>query len=110
MAPCGIGCESLLGNLVFVSEGQWIWLPNKGGTLALRSDLADAAAAATNYIDAAIAALPESVSPETVTNIVRECSLGGIWDRELEVWWTPVMVGGSLTYQATTNVNLNAEN
>ena len=48
MAPCGIGCESLLGNLVFVSEGQWIWLPNKGGTLALRSDLADAATAATN--------------------------------------------------------------
>ena len=45
----------------------------------------------------------------TVTNVVRECSLGGIWDAELEVWWTPVMVGGSLTYQATTNVNLNAE-
>lgn len=53
--------------------------------------------------------IPESVTPETVTNIVRECSLGGIWDAELEVWWTPVMVGGSLTYQATTNVNLNAE-
>lgn len=46
---------------------------------------------------------------EDVTNVVRACSLGGIWDRELEVWWTPVMVGGSLTYQATTNVNLNAE-
>lgn len=54
--------------------------------------------------------IPESVTPGTVTNIVRECSLGGIWDAELEVWWTPVMVGGSLTYQATTNVNLNAEN
>ena len=54
--------------------------------------------------------IPESVTPETVTNIVRGCSLGGIWDSELEVWWTPVMVGGSLTYQATTNVNLNAEN
>ena len=54
--------------------------------------------------------IPESVTPETVTNIVRELSLGGIWDAELEVWWTPVMVGGSLTYQATTNVNLNAEN
>ena len=46
---------------------------------------------------------------EDVTNVVRGCSLGGIWDAELEVWWTPVMVGGSLTYQATTNVNLNAE-
>jgi len=54
--------------------------------------------------------IPESVTPATVTNIIRELSLGGIWDNELEVWWTPVMVGGSLTYQATTNVNLNAEN
>lgn len=54
--------------------------------------------------------IPESVTPSAVTNIVRELSLGGIWDSELEVWWTPVMVGGSLTYQATTNVNLNAEN
>lgn len=33
---------------------------------------------------------------------------GGIWDQDLEVWWTPVMANGSLTYQATTNVNLNA--
>lgn len=59
-------------------------------------------AASEDYVDAAV--------PATVTNIIRELSLGGIWDSELEVWWTPVMVGGSLTYQATTNVNLNAEN
>lgn len=53
------------------------------------------------------------VSEATVTNIaeavVREKSLGGIWDRQLGVWWTPVMVNGALTYQATTNVNINAE-
>ena len=53
-------------------------------------------------------------SHEDVTNVaeavVREKSLGGIWDQELEVWWTPVMRGGALTYQATTNVNMNAEN
>ena len=42
--------------------------------------------------------------------VVREKSLGGIWDTQLEVWWTPVMRNGALTYQATTNVNLNAEN
>ena len=42
--------------------------------------------------------------------VVREMSLGGIWDAELEVWWTPRMRNGSLTYEATTNVNLNAEN
>ena len=39
---------------------------------------------------------------------VREYSLGGIWDTELEVWWTPRMRNGSLTYEATTNVNMEA--
>ena len=47
---------------------------------------------------------------QEVENTIREKSLGGIWDAQLEVWWTPVMVNGALTYQATTNVNLNAEN
>jgi len=47
---------------------------------------------------------------QEVENKIREKSLGGIWDEELQVWWTPVMRNGSLTYQATTNVNLNAEN
>ena len=64
----------------------------------------------TNVVDDAIAALPPSASPSIVTNIVRDLSLGGIWDDELEVWWTPRMRNGSLTYEATTNVNLNAEN
>ena len=50
------------------------------------------------------------VSRQVVTNIVRDLSLGGIWDSQLEVWWTPRMRNGSLTYEATTNVNLNAEN
>lgn len=45
---------------------------------------------------------------EIATNVVRECSLGGIWDATLQVWWTPVMANGKLTYQATTNVNMNA--
>ena len=62
-------------------------------------------------IAAATNAIPRSagVDAETVTNIVRDISLGGIWDETLQVWWTPVMRNGSLTYQATTNVNLNAE-
>ena len=58
--------------------------------------------------------LSGGVSEATVTNIaeavVREKSLGGIWDQELEVWWTPKMRNGALTYEATTNVNLNAGN
>lgn len=63
--------------------------------------------AATETNAAQTAAL--AAMPQTVTNIVREAS-GGIWDAELEVWWTPRMRNGSLTYEATTNVNLNAEN
>lgn len=50
-----------------------------------------------------------ATTPEDVTVMIRDQSLGGIWDQDLEVWWTPVMVNGSLTYRATTNVNLNAE-
>ena len=46
---------------------------------------------------------------DEVEEAIREKSLGGIWDQELGVWWTPVMVNGALTYQATTNVNLSAE-
>ena len=53
--------------------------------------------------------LDNAATKESVTNIVRDLSLGGIWDEELQVWWTPRMRNGSLTYEATTNVNLNAE-
>ena len=79
-----------------------------------RMELDAVAAAATNYTDRAISAIPAGVTPGAVTNIVNDAiraqSLGGIWDAQLEVWWTPVMSNGALTYQATTNVNLNAEN
>jgi len=51
-----------------------------------------------------------ATSPQAVTNIVRDLSLGGIWDSDLQIWWTPRMRNGSLTYEATTNVNLNAGN
>ena len=55
------------------------------------------------------AALAAKVSAGQVTNIVHDLSLGGIWDSTLQIWWTPRMVNGSLTYHATTNVNMNAE-
>jgi hypothetical protein len=101
--------------------------------LVYADELAAAADAATNYTNRAIAEIdipdfppiPDwalqptkptysavevgATTPEDVTNAIREQSLGGIWDQELEVWWTPVMRNGTLTYQATTNVNLNAE-
>ena len=53
---------------------------------------------------------PPGVSAQAVTNTIRALSLGGIWDESLQIWWTPRMRNGSLTYEATTNVNLNAEN
>lgn len=51
-----------------------------------------------------------ATTPADVTAAIREQSLGGIWDEALQVWWTSRMRNGSLTYEATTNVNLNAEN
>ena len=67
---------------------------NLVGRVAMTSDLPDVSGYAT---------------PADVTAAIREQSLGGIWDRQLGVWWTPVMEGGALTYQATTNINMTAE-
>ena len=50
-----------------------------------------------------------ATTPADVTAAIRDLSLGGIWDEQIQVWWTPRMRNGSLTYEATTNVNLNAE-
>lgn len=110
---------------------------NDTEALANLADIAAAAnaavRAANNYTDevandvaAAVAAIPDwakaqtkptytasevgATTPADVTAAIREQSLGGIWDEALQVWWTPIMRNGSLTYQATTNVNLNAEN
>ena len=47
---------------------------------------------------------------EDTTAAIRDLSLGGIWDETLQVWWTPRMRDGNLTYEATTNINLNAGN
>lgn len=82
-----------------------------GGTFALTSDIPDVPAWALEaqkptYTAAEVGA----TTPADVTAAIREQSLGGIWDAELEVWWTPRMKNGSLTYEATTNVNLNAGN
>jgi hypothetical protein len=64
----------------------------------------DGASALYNATDLIVA------STNAAEAVVREKSLGGIWDQELGVWWTPVMRNGALRYTATTNVNLNVEN
>ena len=38
-SACGIYCASLMGNLILVSEGNEIYLPNRTGSLALLSDI-----------------------------------------------------------------------
>ena len=67
---------------------------NLVGRVALTSEIPDVSGYAT---------------PADVTAAIREQSLGGIWDSQLEVWWTPIMQNGALRYIATTNVNLSAE-
>lgn len=63
----------------------------------------------TNGLHASISAVAQA-STNYTDEAIRDKSLGGIWDESLQVWWTPRMRNGSLTYEATTNVNLNAEN
>ena len=49
-------------------------------------------------------------STNAAVAVVRELSLGGIYDNKLGVWWTPHMSDGAYYWTATTNVNLNAGN
>lgn len=63
--------------------------------------------ATTNDLQSVSRGVSETTATNIAEAVVREKSLGGIWDGE--VWWTPVMLpGGCLTYQATTNVNMEA--
>lgn len=48
-------------------------------------------------------------STNAAVAVVRQLSLGGIYDSELGVWWTPIMQNGALRYVAATNVNLSTE-
>lgn len=66
---------------------------NLVGRVAMTNDIPDVSGYAT---------------PADVTAAIREQSLGGIWDQQLGVWWTPIMQNGALRYVATTNVNLSA--
>lgn len=68
---------------------------NNVGRVALTNDIPDVSGYTTHA---------------DVTAAIREQSLGGIYDSELGVWWTPIMQNGALRYTATTNVNLNAGN
>lgn len=102
--------DTLPYNITFVRRLE-IPVTNLVGRVALTNDIPAIpawakAAQKPTYTASEVGA----TDADTVTNIVRDISRGGIWDADLEVWWTPVMRNGSLTYQATTNVNLNAEN
>ena len=116
LRPAAI-CAALLSVTAFAASVDSNKLVNlKGASNVVTrvdfSGLANAAdiASATNALSQQMApAIAAKASAAQVTNIVHDLSLGGIWDSSLQVWWTPRMVNGSLTYHATTNVNLNAE-
>ena len=115
--------DDMMARKTATGEVFYYAYPNGSGTLAFTSDIPSTngflkvetdptvpswamAASKPSYTAGEVGA----TTPEDVTAAIREQSLGGIWDEALQVWWTPVMRNGSLTYQATTNVNLNAEN
>lgn len=46
---------------------------------------------------------------QIVLDTIRENSLSGIYDQQLQTWWTPKMINGSYKFMATTNVDMNVE-
>ena len=85
-------------------------LASQASSLSALSSTVEAHEADKSNPHGVTAAQVGAATPADVTAAIREQSLGGIWDEALLVWWTPRMRNGSLTYEATTNVNLNAEN
>lgn len=109
-------------NLMYGGTNYWFYYDDPGDwrTITIVSESEREARGAEDYSNfsypirlyrtpAGVRYLGKLTATNDVVKVIREHSLGGIWDQELEVWWTPVMVNGGLTYQATTNVNLNAE-
>ena len=87
-----------------------VYVTNLVGRVALTNDIPAVpawakAASKPTYTASEVGA----TDGEAVTNIVRQMSLGGIYDEELGVWWTPHMSGGAYYWTATTNVNLAVE-
>lgn len=98
------------GGRLNVSNGGEMWVPDPNAiTFGSRQNQTNF----NNYVKAIAQSAGGGVSEarvgEIATNVVRAAN-GGIWDATLQVWWTPVMANGKLTYQATTNVNLQAGN
>lgn len=50
-----------------------------------------------------------AVVEQIVLETIRKNSLSGIYDQQLQTWWTPVMVNGGYKFMATTNIDMNAE-
>ena len=50
-----------------------------------------------------------AVVEQIVLETIRKNSLSGIYDQQIQTWWTPAMVNGSYKFMATTNIDMNAE-
>ena len=81
------------GGALSISYSGYGWATNFVGCVAMTNDIPNVSGYAT---------------PADVTAAIREQSLGGVYDSELGVWWTPHMANGAYYWTATTNVNLNA--
>jgi hypothetical protein len=119
----GAGVANYSNLSVMTNEDFYVLLDNDGfvdygsefGLDLLDVHFANAAVVATRSIVPSSTNIVGHVAMDTdiaqiAEDVVREKSLGGIYDTELEVWWTPKMENGALRLLATTNVNLNAEN
>lgn len=101
--------DTLPYNITFVRRLE-IPVTNLVGRVALTNDIPAIPAWAKAAQKPTYTAIEVGATDaDTVTNIVRDISRGGIWDSQLQVWWTPIMQNGALKYVATTNVDMTVE-
>lgn len=101
--------DTLPYNITFVRRLE-IPVTNLVGRVALTNDIPAIPAWAKAAQKPTYTAIEVGATDaDAVTNIVRDISRGGIWDSQLQVWWTPIMQNGALKYVATTNVDMTAE-
>ncbi|MBQ3808335.1 MAG: hypothetical protein II840_10325 [Kiritimatiellae bacterium] len=104
--PCGICCESLLGNMRLVNEGHTIWLPAKGGTVAL---VADVSGATNNLATVATSGAYSDLSgkpsiPTTAADVGALSTNGGTLNGGITVWGDSTFYCNTLSFSDTFKI------